>query len=143
MGLYRAAREAAVGVMSEPSDPLSRLRRADKAHLWHPGRNWAGLPIRRCWAWRRRLPSNWLSAWPPSPPTGSRASSIPTPARRPAGPGLTVLGFLAWPGKRRFYTAENVRDAILAWESDGLVETVADRARLRPDRLDDVKSMLA
>ena len=22
--------------MSEPSDPLSRLRRADKAHLWHP-----------------------------------------------------------------------------------------------------------
>ena len=61
----------------------------------------------------------------------------------PAGPGLTVPGFLAWPGKRRFYTAESVRDAILAWESNGLVETVADRARLRPDRLDDAKSMLA
>ncbi len=67
---------------------------------------------------------------------GKRSDSEPT------GPGLTVLGFLAWPGKRRFYAAENVRDAILAWESDGLVETVADLARLRPDRLDDAKTLL-
>lgn len=60
----------------------------------------------------------------------------------PTGPGLTVLGFLAWPLKRRFYAPESVRDAILAWERDGLVETVADRARLRPDRLDDAKALL-
>jgi len=60
----------------------------------------------------------------------------------PTGPGLTALGFLVWPGKRRFYSAETVRDAVLAWESDGLIETVADRARLRPDRLDDARALL-
>jgi len=60
----------------------------------------------------------------------------------PTGPGLTMLGFLAWPEKRRFYAAETVRDAVLAWETEGLVETLADRFRLRPDRLDDAKALL-
>jgi hypothetical protein len=64
-------------------------------------------------------------------------------ASDPAGPGVTVVGCLAWPGKRRFYSEENVRDALLAWESEGLIETVGERARLRPDRLDDVQAMLA
>jgi len=62
--------------------------------------------------------------------------------KEPAGPGLTVTGFLAWLGKRRFYSAESVRDAVLAWESEGLVETVADRFGLRRDRLDDAKALL-
>ena len=60
----------------------------------------------------------------------------------PTGPGLTVFGFLARPEKRRFYDAETVRDAVLVWESEGLVETVSDRARLRPDRLDDARALL-
>jgi len=60
----------------------------------------------------------------------------------PAGPGLTAAAFLAWPGKRRFYSAESVRDAILAWEADGFAETVDDRVRLRPDRLDNAKALL-
>jgi len=60
----------------------------------------------------------------------------------PAGPGLTVTGFLAWPEKRRFYAAETVRDAVLEWETEGLVETLADRFRLRPDRLDDARALL-
>jgi len=60
----------------------------------------------------------------------------------PTGPGLTVLGFLVWPQKRRFYSAETVRDAVLAWEGEGLIETLADRARLRPDRLDDARALL-
>jgi len=63
-------------------------------------------------------------------------------ASEPTGPGLTVFGFLAWPAKRRFYSPENVRDAVLAWESEGLIETVADRARLRSDRLDDARALL-
>jgi len=61
----------------------------------------------------------------------------------PTGPGLTVLGFLAWPQKRRFYAAESARDAVLAWETEGLVETLADRFRLRPDRVDDARALLA
>ncbi|HUU11215.1 MAG TPA: hypothetical protein VM431_11855 [Phycisphaerae bacterium] len=60
----------------------------------------------------------------------------------PTGPGLTVAGFLAWPGKRRFYADESVRDAILAWEGEDLVETIADRARIRSDRLDEVRGLL-
>jgi len=48
----------------------------------------------------------------------------------PTGPGLTVPGILAWSGKRRFYSDENVRDALLAHESDGLVERRDDRYRL-------------
>jgi len=60
----------------------------------------------------------------------------------PTGPGLTVAGFLAWPEKRRFYSAESVRDAVLEWETEGLVETLADRFRLRPDRLDDARALL-
>jgi len=51
-------------------------------------------------------------------------------AADPTGPGLTVPGILAWPGKRRFYFDENVRDALLAHESDGLVERTDDRYRL-------------
>jgi len=54
-------------------------------------------------------------------------------AADPTGPGLTVSGILAWPGKRRFYADENVRDALLAHESDGLVERTDDRYRLVPD----------
>ncbi len=50
----------------------------------------------------------------------------------PTGPGLTVLGILAWPGKRRFYSEEDVRDALLAHESDGFVERRDDRYRLVP-----------
>ncbi len=61
----------------------------------------------------------------------------------PTGPGLTTAGFLAWPEKRRFYSAETVRDAVLAWETEGLVETLSDRFRLRPDRLDDARALLA
>jgi len=61
---------------------------------------------------------------------------------QPTGPGLTVPGFLAWPEKRRFYSAETVRDAVLAWESEGLVETLADRFRLRPDRVDEARSLM-
>jgi len=60
----------------------------------------------------------------------------------PTGPGLTFLGFLAWPRKRRFYSEEDVRDAIVGWESEGLIETVGDRARLKPDRLDDAQTLL-
>ncbi|HUX01066.1 MAG: hypothetical protein WBD63_02055 [Phycisphaerae bacterium] len=48
----------------------------------------------------------------------------------PTGPGLTVPGILAWPGKRRFYADENVRDALLAHESDDLVHRTDDRYRL-------------
>jgi hypothetical protein len=48
----------------------------------------------------------------------------------PTGPGLTVLRILAWPGKRRFYSEEEIRDALLAHESDGLVERRDDRYRL-------------
>jgi len=59
-----------------------------------------------------------------------------------AGPGLTVFAFQAWPGKQRFYDAETVRDAVLAWETEGLVETVDDRARIRPDRLADARALL-
>ena len=61
---------------------------------------------------------------------------------QPTGSGLTVLGFLAWPEKRRFYAAESVRDAVLEWETEGLVETLSDRFRLRPDRADDAKALL-
>jgi len=61
---------------------------------------------------------------------------------QPTGPGLTVGGFLAWPEKRRFYAAESVRDAVLTWETEGLVETLGDRFRLRPDRVDDAKALL-
>jgi hypothetical protein len=53
-------------------------------------------------------------------------------AADPTGPGLTVPGILAWPGKRRFYADEDVRDALLAHESDGLVERRDDRYRLAP-----------
>ncbi|MFO8014461.1 MAG: hypothetical protein R6X20_14280 [Phycisphaerae bacterium] len=60
----------------------------------------------------------------------------------PTGPGLTVARFLAWPEKRRFYASETVRDAVLEWETEGLVETLADRFRLRPDRLDDARALL-
>jgi len=48
----------------------------------------------------------------------------------PTGPGLTVRNILAWPGKRRFYSEEEIRDALLAHESDGLVERRDDRYRL-------------
>jgi len=48
----------------------------------------------------------------------------------PTGPGLTVRDILAWPGKRRFYSEEEIRDALLAHESDGLVERTDDRYRL-------------
>ena len=51
----------------------------------------------------------------------------------PTGPGLTVRNILAWPGKRRFYSEEEVRDALLAHESDGLVERRDDRYRLAPN----------
>jgi len=61
---------------------------------------------------------------------------------QPTGPGLTVPGFLAWPEKRRFYSAESVRDAVLEWETEGLVETLSDRFRLRPDRLDEARSLM-
>jgi hypothetical protein len=61
---------------------------------------------------------------------------------QPTGPGLTVFGILAWPGKRRFYSEESVRDALLGWESQGLVAWTGDRVRIRPDRLDDVRSLL-
>jgi len=60
----------------------------------------------------------------------------------PAGPGLTVLGLAAWPRKRRFYGEETLRDALLAWEAEGLVERRDDRYRLRPDRLDDARALL-
>jgi len=60
----------------------------------------------------------------------------------PTGPGLTVFGILAWPEKRRFYSEEDVRDALLAWETEGLVERVDERYRLCPDRLDDVHAVL-
>ena len=60
----------------------------------------------------------------------------------PTGPGLTVLAFQAWPGKRRFYAEEDLRDALLVWETEGLVERRDDRYRLRPDRLDEVQAML-
>jgi len=50
----------------------------------------------------------------------------------PTGPGLTILRILAWPGKRRFYSEEEIRDALLAHESDGLVERRDDRYRLVP-----------
>jgi len=50
----------------------------------------------------------------------------------PTGPGLTVRDILAWPGKRRFYSEEEIRDALLAHESDGLVERTDDRYRLVP-----------
>jgi len=59
----------------------------------------------------------------------------------PAGPGVTVGAFLAWPGKRRFYSAEAVRDAVLALEEDGLVETVEERVRIRPDRLSEARDL--
>lgn len=62
--------------------------------------------------------------------------------KEPTGPGLTVLSFQAWPEKRRFYDAETVRDAVVGWETEGLVETVDDRARIRPDRLDDARALL-
>jgi hypothetical protein len=48
----------------------------------------------------------------------------------PTGPGLTVRDILAWPGKRRFYSEEEIRDALLAHESGGLVERRDDRYRL-------------
>jgi len=64
-------------------------------------------------------------------------------ASHPTGPGMTVFGFLAWPLKRRFYGEDDVRDAALYWESQGLVATVGDRARIRPDRLEDGRAMLA
>ncbi len=64
------------------------------------------------------------------------------PSEHPTGPGLTVFEFLAWSEKRRFYTQESVRDALLAWESEGLVEREDDRYRLRPDRLEDARSLL-
>jgi len=51
----------------------------------------------------------------------------------PTGPGLTILRILAWPGKRRFYSEEEIRDALLAHESDGLVERRDDRYRLAPN----------
>jgi len=51
----------------------------------------------------------------------------------PTGPGLTVRDLLAWPGKRRFYSEEEVRDALLAHESDGLVERRDDRYSLAPN----------
>jgi hypothetical protein len=53
-------------------------------------------------------------------------------AADPTGPGLTVRDMLAWPGKRRFYSEEEIRDALLAHESDGLVERRDDRYRLAP-----------
>ncbi|MGB6918052.1 MAG: hypothetical protein WBF96_05930 [Phycisphaerae bacterium] len=52
----------------------------------------------------------------------------------PTGPGLTVSGILAWPGKRRFYSEEEIRDALLAHESDGLVERRDDRYRPAPNQ---------
>lgn len=61
----------------------------------------------------------------------------------PTGPGLTVQGFLAWPAKRRFYSAESVRDALLAWESEGLVARDDDHYRLKRDRLDDARALLS
>jgi len=64
------------------------------------------------------------------------------PDAEPTGPGLTLLGILAWPGKRRFYSDEHVRDALLAWETDGLTERVGERVRLRPDRLDDAHALV-
>ena len=60
----------------------------------------------------------------------------------PTGPGLTVFGILAWPGKRRFYSEESVRDALLGWESEGLIERRDDRYRIAPDRLEDVQVLL-
>lgn len=60
----------------------------------------------------------------------------------PAGPGLTVGGIRAWPGKRRFHSDEDLRDAILGWEGEGLVEWSDDRVRLRPDRLEEVRAIL-
>jgi hypothetical protein len=60
----------------------------------------------------------------------------------PTGPGMTVTGFLAWPEKRRFYDAETVRDAVLEWGTDVLVETLSDRFRVRADRVDDARALL-
>jgi hypothetical protein len=60
----------------------------------------------------------------------------------PTGPGLTVLGIQAWPGKRRFYSEEDLRDALLGWETEGVVERMDERYRIRADRLDDAQALL-
>jgi len=56
--------------------------------------------------------------------------------------GLSVWGILTSSAKRRFYNADLIHDAIMFWESRGLVETVAEKARIRDDSVEQVRSLI-